>query len=528
MNNAERKFDRSILQPLTFGALTGVISGTVITLFFVCAKIVSSFALSTYAAADTALAAVCVVILAVLCCLLTAVIQTLYSGARGSGIPLAEAAARGMVRFKWLSTAASLIAGSLLAFACGMPLGSEGPSVGVGASIGEGVGKIAKKPSGVRRYLITGGACAGLAVAFNAPLTGICFAFEETHRRFSPYITAAALSAVVVSLVTSQALLFGFGKLPYLDALGVHAGFTVLPFLKQTAFKSAPDAFKICGAAVILGCVCALFGAAFNRAINFLSKLCGRVKNAALRLLPVFAVTAVIGLCLPDMIGSGEALLEHSNVDTAVWFLVTALILRFALTAAASGSGATGGLFMPMLAIGGLIGALAAKTCVACGLSADYAPNITILCICAFFAASVRAPITAAALSIELTASFVSLLPCVIAISAATAVAELTRTEPLYEHMMESLRDAAPLPPSARNIVAKGTIEKSSPIAFKRVRNIMWPYNSLVTELVRNGEELVPDGETVLYPGDKIVIRAENVAPEYFYEQINEYIKPNV
>lgn len=518
------RFGRSLLAPLIYGLITGVICGVFLTLFLICSKIIIHFAFGLYETRDSALVVVCILTLAILCCLLTAVIQTLCPRAKGSGIPLAEGSARGMLRVKWLSTAAALIAGSFLSFACGMPLGSEGPSVGVGALIGDGVGKTAKRPTELKRYLITGGASAGLAVAFNAPLTGICFAFEEAHRRFSPGIIASALSAVIAAVITSQLAFWGFGQIPYLEELGVEAGFCLLPFLKQTAFKNVFDMLKICGAAIVCGGVCALFGTCFNRLTETLSKLFGKIKSNTLRLLPAFMLSAVCGLSLYLLAGTGEATLASVGTSSAVWLLVTVLAVRFVTTATASGAGATGGLFLPMIAIGGIIGIISAKICVACGMSEAYSANVIMMCVCAYFASSVRAPITGIALSIELTASFANLLPCVLAVGAATVIAELTKTEPLYEHALEKMVARAPLPKSARNSVATGIVSNESPIAFKRIRNILWPYNSLVTDLERNGNSLVPDGETVLRPGDKLTIRAENVDPEVFKSEVNEFL----
>lgn len=513
-----------MLHPLVYGAITGAAVGCIVALFVICAKVVISFAFGIYGSVDGPLVVVCALTCALLCCLTTAVIQTLVPSAKGSGIPLAEAAARGMISVKWLRSAAALIVGSLSAFLCGMPLGSEGPSVGVGGLVGDGVGKLFKKPVEFRRYLITGGASAGLASAFNAPLTGICFAFEETHRRFSPYILSAALSAVATAVAASQAVFYGFGHIDYLYSLGIRAGAAVLPRLELAAYATTADMFKVCLVALVCGIVCGGLGIAFDRAIGALGKLFGKIKSTTLRLLPAFAATAVCGLCLHYCIGSGEATLEHITENSALWLIFTVLAVRFILTTLASGSGVTGGLFLPMIALGGLTGMLAARVSALCGIPTEYAPNIITLCICAFFAASVRAPITAVALSIELTASFANLLPCVAAIAVAAVLADLSKTEPLYEKMLEDLQAATPLPAGNKNIVLSGVLSDDSPIAFKRVRNILWPYNSLVTDLVRDGEELVPDGETVLKPNDRITIHAERVDPVFFRDQIGEYI----
>ena len=510
------------LQPLLFGCLTGIICGAVIALFLVCARVVARFASSVYSLPHTLLAVTCTIILVILCCLITAVIQILVPAAKGSGIPLSEAAARGMLKVKWLRSAAALIAGSILAFLSGMPLGSEGPSIGVGGMIGEGVGRIAKKPIQLRRCLITGGASAGLAVAFNAPLTGVAFALEETHRRFTPTILLAAFSAVVPAVITAQLMYWGFSQSTYLYGLGVRPGMAALPFLQQKNYTTVSELFSVCAVAVVSGILCALFATAFNRSVFALSKLFGKINNAFLRLLPAFLLTVVCGLCMHEVIGSGEATFEHVEIATAAGLLVLLIAIRFVMTVTSSGVGATGGLFLPMIAIGGITGTLIAKVAILCGMSEAFAFNVIMLTISAFFAATTFAPISAVIMCVELTASFANLLPCAVAVAIATAVSGLLRTSPLYEHMMENLYKQTVIPGDF--VTVSGTIPKGSFVCGRRVRDILWPHNSLVTALSRGETEIVPDGETVLIEGDTLTVRAENVDKKEFTAQMQDYI----
>lgn len=509
---------------LLYGCATGIACGGIISLFLTCAKIVISFAFGMYESAKTPLAIVCVIALAIVCCLLTAVVQTLAPSAKGSGIPLAEGCARGILRVKWLRTAGALIAGSLLSFTCGMPLGSEGPSIGVGGLIGDGIGRTAKKPLEFRRYLITGGSSAGLAVAFNAPLTGVAFALEETHRRFSPNILLAAFSAVVPAVLVSQLIFWGLGHDPYLYSIGIRAGASILPFLAQTQYADVGVFFSVCGIAAICGAVTAAFAVAFNCAIAVLGKSFSKIKSRTLRLLPAFLFTCAVGLALFKTVGSGEKTLESAFHGAALWMLFALLVARFVTTAVASGSGATGGLFIPMIAIGGLLGAIFVKVCALCGLPAEYAGNIVMLCISAFFAASVRAPISAIAMALELTASFANLLPCAIAVAVATAIAGVARSEPLYERMMKEMQNAAPTSAGRKNVAVRGLVTSDSIACGKLIRDVLWPYNSLVTELIRGDLDIVPDGETKLSEGDILVIRAELVEPQAFRDELKDYI----
>ncbi len=524
MKKSTIEIDRSLPVTLFYGLITGAITGGVLSLFSVCTRVVGELVFGLYSAKPiTPLAVVCVLILAVICCLLTAVVQTLVPAVKGSGIPLAEGAARGMLRVRWLRDAAAIIAGSLLAFTCGMPLGGEGPSVAVGGLIGEGVGKTAKKPTELRRYLITGGASAGLAAAFNAPLTGLAFAFEETHRRFSPYILAASLSAVIAAVAASQGALFGFSQIPYLAGIGVKAGQSPLWFLSPAA-PVGTDILWLCLIAIGVGIVAAAVGIAVNRAIAALGKLFKKIKSNTLRLLPAFLLAAVCGLSMCYSVGSGETSLEKLYEYAVPVTVAVTLALRIASTAVAGASGATGGLFLPLLAIGGLTGLLASKGLVFAGLDEQYLPNVVVLCICAFFASSVRAPITAVIMSAELTMSFVNLLPCVIAVTVAVVITDISKTEPLYERTLESLVADAPAPDSLGDASVTGRVRDGASIIGKRIRNVMWHYNSLVTELKRDGVSRVPDGETQIERGDLLTIRAENVDKDYFLACVSEYI----
>ncbi len=181
-----------------------------------------------------------------------------------------------------------------------------------------------------------------------------------------------------------------------------------------------------------------------------------------------------------------------------------------------------------MIAVGGLTGTLAAKLCLMCGLNAEYAPNIIMICVAAFFAASVRAPLTAITLTLELTASFTNLLPTAVAVAVAAMIAGAAKTEPLYERMMESMQAEANKI-NAKHLTSAmitGTITALSPALGKRIRDVFWPYNSLVTELKRGEREIVPDGETMLALGDVITVKAEQVLPEEFMPEITELLTP--
>jgi H+/Cl- antiporter ClcA len=65
----------------------------------------------------------------------------------------------------------------------GAPIGIEGPSIHIGGSIFYGFNRFIKlKRKFLIHALIAIGGSAGLIVAFNAPIAGVLFAYEEIGR----------------------------------------------------------------------------------------------------------------------------------------------------------------------------------------------------------------------------------------------------------------------------------------------------------------------------------------------------------
>src|SRR5262249_22892534 len=141
--------------------------------------------------------------------------------ASGSGVQRVEAVIRGGAA---PSSGAGLpvkFVGGVLALGAGMALGREGPTVQMGATIGHLWARWFRLRAGDGRALLAAGAGAGLAAAFNAPLAGAIFVFEELLRRFELRAAVATLAACSGGLAGVGSV--GGDRAPFSPpALGMH------------------------------------------------------------------------------------------------------------------------------------------------------------------------------------------------------------------------------------------------------------------------------------------------------------------
>lgn len=101
------------------------------------------------------------------------------------------------------------ITAGALGIGAGLSLGREGPSIQIGAVAAQGLSRLMGRTRMEERYLITSGASAGLAAAFNAPLAGTMFALEELHRNFSGAVLLPTMASAISATIVSQ---FFFGS----------------------------------------------------------------------------------------------------------------------------------------------------------------------------------------------------------------------------------------------------------------------------------------------------------------------------
>lgn len=338
----------------------------------------------------------------------------------GSGIPQIKGILQGDMSMRWFSVLWSKIIGGVLAIGAGMSLGREGPSVQIGACVGQGLSQTSRRTGFESRILMTAGAGAGLAAAFNAPLAGVIFGLEEMQKTISPAllltgITASITAATVTEVVFGMSPVFSMG---YLLPLPLNL-FDVL---------------------VAAGIVIGLLGRLFNIALAYSLNTYSRLGLSGMKkpLVPL-ALAGILGFVLPEILGGGNLLVDSLVVtDYTIGFLCLLFVGKFLFTMICFGSGVPGGIFLPMLVLGAAGGAVLAKLLVLAGLlPAMYYADIIVFGMAAYFSSVVKSPVTGSILILEMTGSFQHMLALLVVSLTAYVISDLTGGRPVYDELLD-------------------------------------------------------------------------------------------
>lgn len=509
----KKTLTHTFLELVAVGGVTGVVAGTIVTVFNILVHEGEHISRNVYAYVRENPQVLPLLFLALICLgLMLGVAVNISSTIRGCGIPQTEGATRGLVRFTWWRDLIAMFSSSLLSIFMGLSIGAEGPSVFIGATAGDGVSTLLRRNEMIRKYQITGGACTGLAVASNAPLTGIAFAFEEAHKRFTPEVFICSFSSVIFGVVT-RSLIYGL------------LGREVQSSFASYQFHELPIQYY--GVVMLSGLICALLGVVFLKACLFSRKTFTKIEckdkrvTYAVRVMIAVLLGGIVSLIATGVMGGGHELIESLGTFGGVlepttelsfgltlgWTLCIILILKSLITTVNVGSGVPCGIFIPIIAIGACLGGL--LNILWTGLTPDMKPYcdlLVMICMAAFFTTVVRAPITAIIMICELTGSFAPLLPVIIAVAISYIVGEISRMEGIYEILLEEYERETGIHERAVREVYTFTVAKGAMAVGRDVRDILWPGNARVTAIERGEEHILPDGDTNIHVGDVLTV----------------------
>lgn len=346
--------------------------------------------------------------------------------ASGSGIPEIEGALEDLRPVRWWRVIPVKFFGGMGTLGAGMVLGREGPTVQLGGNIGRMVLDILRmRGEEARHTLLATGAAAGLAAAFNAPLAGILFIIEEMRPQFryslisiKAVFTGVIMASIVFRLFNGEQAVISVGK------LGAAPLNTLWLYL-------------------VLGMVFGMVGVLFNRLIflaqdSFARLYAGRLWRGVFTGALLGGGCGVLALLFAPGVGGGFDLIPQSFHGLfSLQMLLLIFGVRLLTTLLCFGSGAPGGIFAPMLALGTLLGMAFGQAI------ADFFPlyhlqpgTFAIAGMGALFAASVRAPLTGIVLVLEMTDNYQLILPMIITCLGATLLAQFLGGKPLYSSIL--------------------------------------------------------------------------------------------
>ena len=343
-----------------------------------------------------------------------------FPGSEGSGINQVIAALEIRAKDRWLTLriAAGKIMLTLLAQLGGASVGREGPTVHVAAAIMYSMRRLARFPADymARGMLLAGGA-AGISAAFNTPLAGVVFAFEEMLRGFTPRLAGIVVLSVILSALVSMLLVgerYYFGT-----ATAGHA-------------EAPGDWLAVLLCAVVAGLAGGLFAFLIVRLSRAMAPL---VASNGL------AVAFVCGAVLVLMGAMTDYRVMGSGYEVARDLVIAGQapepfypVYKFIASLASYLSGIPGGIFAPALSTGAGIGADLHRILPLAPLDL-----MVLLGMVAYFAGAVKSPITGFVIVMEMTDDQSTLLALMAAAMIGYGVSYLLTPQPLYHSLAQAL-----------------------------------------------------------------------------------------
>ncbi len=355
------------------------------------------------------------------------VIKPVLNNITGSGVPQVEAVMLNENKMNWWSILWRKYVGGLLAICPGLFLGREGPCIQMGAMVGQAFGEnlFYADPDDLKR-LQGCGIAAGLSAAFSAPLAGVFFLVEEITFNFTPKEVLTALAAAMSSDLMT---LFFFGTQPCL----------YLPLEKSLPLTSY---WFVTIMGVALGLLAHLYQYCLLSLKPVYSKLT-KIPKIYHSIIPLLLVIP-IGLWNATLLGGSHDFISSlfepifmKNIQTGtlslmllplIWFIV-----RFIFSMISYGASVPGGIFMPILVLGALLGVIFAVIMIHFNIAPKRCYGIIIVTsMCAYFGAIEKAPFTALTLLTEMVGSVEQIFPMLITTFIAYFVLDLLGGKPIY------------------------------------------------------------------------------------------------
>ncbi len=460
-----------------FGAITGIFTAIIIVLYKFCSsKIIAISEHGYHYVRENLQFAPIILPIIITFAFIFSYTYKKHPNLSGGGIPTSIGILRGLIPFKWLINLVGVFLFSIASFFLGVPLGTEGPSVQMGTAIGMGVVRLfPKKNKAWERYSMTGGACAGFSVATGAPVSGILFSIEEAHQRVSPMIIIVSATAVMFSHLTAAifAPLFGVSTTLF------------------SKFEILTLSLKDIWLPIVIGIAMGIFAVLFLKYYRIINTFFNqKLKNvsATLKIFLIFLASAALGIYSFSFVSTGhELMLSLFENNLPLLTLTLILIIRSTLTLGANTNKITGGVFIPLLAIGTVLSSILAQIFEkAFSLNHDYYSVILVLGITACISGMMKMPITAIAFSIEALCCHENIFYIIVVSTTAFIVTEIFDAKSINDVVLDKKIKEISKGNTIKVIDTYIIVQPDSFAIGKQIRDIFWPANLFVLSIKRS------------------------------------------
>lgn len=340
-----------------------------------------------------------------------------FKGGLGSGIPQLEAYHAGWFKLNALPMFIMIPINSLFAFFGAFLLGSEGPSISIGSSSAKLVNDITKDED---KEIVAGAGSAAFCCAFASPLAGIAHLIEENHKYLKdPFFYIKSISIIIFSFIVSY-LIYPHNLLPYFES-------SMLPIKYYLYF-------------FLLVLVAFIVGRLYTYSIVLIKKLSNKANFMEYTTPVLLVIFMFLRAYIPYLSGSGSAMFDLKIIDLGLVMLVISLLIRIVGTAFSVSSHTSGGIVLPMLAVGALTGYLTVSLCSVFDEGILAYTSIFVVCgMMIVFAVVTKCSLTAFVLGLKCMDISVIILPLIISLLIVYLVMKkIIKFDTIY-HQLEKL-----------------------------------------------------------------------------------------
>ena len=265
---------------------------------------------------------------------------------------------------------------------------------------------------------------------------------------------------------------------------------------------------------VLLGVLLGLLGWIYQKTLLSLPKVYGKIKGLSSNyygFVP-FILILPIGYFFPHLLGGGNQIVLALGNQPMVSY----------------GSNLPGGIFLPILTLGAIIGTLYGSLLVQyVGMDPIFVKNFLIFSMAGYFTAIGKAPLTAIILVTEMVGNFSHLMSLGVVALVSYITIDSLGGKPIYESLLERL-----VPSKVSNIRGHKTIIElpitaESSLDDTMVRDFVWPKQMLLTSIRRGESEILTHGDTVMHVGDVLIILTDEKLAYQVKKEIYQKTLPN-